>query len=107
MTDDHDAEQLQQQREQLSELVDPVAVFAKLGRELRAAEVLVSLSVTSMETRRAALDGLHSLRNTLDDAQTALDGALDRQLPLTHARLQREGRQQQSVVDGLADGGAL
>lgn len=89
--------------ELLSELADPVAVFGKLGRELRAAEVLVSMSVTSMETRRAALDGLHSLRNTLDDARHQLDGVLDAQLPLTHARLHREALQQQSVVDGLAD----
>lgn len=55
----------------LSELADPAEVFAKLLRELGAAEVLVRLS-TGDERRRAALDGLALARDVLADVAEAL-----------------------------------
>lgn len=56
----------------LAELGDPVAVFAKLVREVEAGQVLVSLSVTPSETRDAALDSLALARDVLDDALQAV-----------------------------------
>lgn len=52
-------------------LADPAEVFAKLLRELGAAEVLVRLS-TGDERRRAALDGLALARDVLADVAEAL-----------------------------------
>lgn len=79
-----------QRAELLHELADPVAVFAKLGREVRAAEVLVSLSTTGAETRAAALAGLHSVRVALDDARHDVDVATEHRVR-TQATLTEAG----------------
>lgn len=71
----------------LSELLDPVVIFAKLVREVEAAQVLVSLSTTPGDTRTAALDGLALARDVLADArlqldQVGCDSAEDREVSL-------------------------
>lgn len=69
----YDTIQLSIALDALPHLADPVAVFAQLGNEVRAAEVLVSLSTTAGETRRAALAGLYAVRVALEDARDTLD----------------------------------